>query len=103
MLESQFMRNFIIETLIKFYVDIEYSGMRGQFYLKFWYRFNTNLVFWRLFRLNEFKEKLKELWGTEYLDKFVNAVLNDCGHCLEEGLEILKKIKKHEWEWENGI
>jgi len=39
---------------------------------------------------------LKELWGTEYLDKFVNAVLNDCSHCLEEGLEILKKIKNHE-------
>jgi hypothetical protein len=34
--------------------------------------------------------------GQEYLEKFVNAILNDCSYCLEGGLESLKQVKKHE-------
>lgn len=72
--------------------------MRGQYYLKFWYWFDANLAFKWLFKMEIFRQKMRELKGTEYLDKFINAVLNDCSHCLEEGLEVLKKIKKHELE-----
>jgi len=42
------------------------------------------------------------LKGTEYLEKFINSVLNDCSYCLEEGLNSLKSIKKNEIEEDSG-
>lgn len=41
--------------------------------------------------------------GTEYMDKFVNSILNDCSYCLEGGLDALKKVKKHEIAEERGV
>jgi hypothetical protein len=40
--------------------------------------------------------------GDEYLDRFLNALLNDTSYCLEEGITNLKKIKEYELKTENG-
>ena len=50
----------------------------------------------------ENKQRMKEEAGTEYLDKFLNAVLNDNAYCLEEGINTLKKIKQYELAVERG-
>lgn len=34
--------------------------------------------------------------GTEKMEKFVNCLLNDTNHCLEEGISKLSEIKAFE-------
>lgn len=85
-----------------FYYDIEHIDWWGIYYEKFRFRYFSSAIFERLFRIDFFKGKLKELFGTDTLEKFLNALLNDCAHCLEEGVDSLQKIKKTEDEIEWG-
>ena len=100
--DSEIMKEHLMKSLVKFYVDIEFSGSSNQFYEKFNFRFDTASVFDRLWKINFYKQKLKELVGTEYLEKFINSLLNDTSYCLEEGLTNLEKIKEFELKFQSG-
>lgn len=94
--------NYLMESIMEFYVDIETTGSSNQYYEKFSYRHCATTIFERFWKMDIFKQKTRELSG-RYLDKFLNALLNDNSHCLEEGLECLKKIKAFEVKLQNGF
>ena len=84
-----------METLIKFYVDIEFAG-ENMFYTKFQYRHDCSCLFQRFWPSDFHKNKVKQLNGSQVFEKFLNCLINDLTFCLEEGLEKLKSIKAFE-------
>ena len=89
--ESQIMKDYLMAALLTFYVEIE-SG-DNMYYQKFRYRYDCGFIFRRFWKLKNYKLKFIELVGTETMEKFINCLLNDTNHCLEEGISKLSKIK----------
>lgn len=95
--ESELIVDFLMEALIKFYVEIEFSGASGNmYYEKFHYRLDCSSIFKRFWKLKIFKKKFCEMVGSEIMEKFVNCLLNDTNHCLEEAISKLIQIKAYE-------
>ena len=101
--ESRLIVEHLMEALVKFYIEIEFSGDSGSmYYEKFHYRLDCSSVFKRLWKLKVFKEKFLAMVGTEKMEKFVNCLLNDTNHCLEEGISKLSEIKAFEMKVSSG-
>jgi ubiquitin conjugation factor E4 B len=101
--ESEILVNFLMEALVQFFVEIEFSGRSGSmYYEKFHYRFDCSSIFKRFWKLKIFKEKFRELIGSEKVERFINCLLNDTSHCLEEGISKLSEIKAYETKIGSG-
>ena len=95
--ESEILVENLMEALIQFYVEIEFSGSSGSmYYEKFHYRLDCGSIFKRFWKLKIFKEKFQEMVGSEQMERFINCLLNDTNHWLEEGLSLLGSIKNYE-------
>lgn len=99
--ESDIILNYVMEAFIQFYVDLEGSGGR-MFYEKFSYRYDWGSIFRRLWKLKIFKEKFTLLVGSELMEKFINCLLNDTSHWLEEGISKIAEIKTFETKVSKG-
>ena len=92
--ESKILLQFLMDALITFYVEIESAD--NMYYMKFRYRYDCGYIFRKFWKLKNFKAKFIDLVGTEMMERFINCLLNDTNHCLEEGISKLSKIKQFE-------
>ena len=51
--------------LIKFYIEIEFTGASNQFYTKYEYRHYTTVIFKRIWKLKMYQEALIEISKTD--------------------------------------
>ena len=96
-MNSDMIQKFFMETVIKFYVEIESAGS-GMFFTKFQYRHDCSKIFQRFWKNSQFKQQTNKMVHTQTFEKFLNCLINDMTYCLEEGIVKIEKIKKFELE-----
>lgn len=84
-----------METVIKFYVDIEFAGS-SMFYSKFQYRHDCSTIFQRFWISEAYRAKVREIKDTPHFEKFMNSLINDLTFCFEEGLAKIQAINDFE-------
>lgn len=71
--ESDIIVEHLMEALLKFYVEIEFTGnSHSMYYEKFHYRLDCGSIFKRFWKLKIFKSKFCEMVGTERMERFIN-------------------------------
>ena len=103
---SEIVKNYLIEGLIKVFVDAERTGGGNQFYDKFKFRYIFCLL------INYLLKNQKDLYANELLKvvksekplflAFANFYLNDMIYFLDECLSKMKEMKIIETEMDNG-
>jgi len=78
----------LMDTVLKFYVDIEFAG-QGMFFTKFQFRHSCSQVFRRFWTGEAYRKQVREQVGQEYFERFLNCLINDMTYCLEEGIAKL--------------
>ena len=81
-----------METVIQFYVDIEFAG-QGMFFTKFQYRHDCSKIFQRFWSSKNYREQVRYSVHTPAFERFLNCLINDMTYCLEEGIVKMEKIK----------
>lgn len=94
-MKSDMIQKYFMETVIKFYVDIEFAG-QSMFFTKFQYRHDCSKIFQRFWQNTQYKQQTNKLVHTQTFEKFLNCIINDMTYCLEEGIVKIEKIKKFE-------
>jgi CRISPR/Cas system endoribonuclease Cas6 (RAMP superfamily) len=85
-----------METVVKFYVDIEFAG-QGMFFTKFQFRHSCSQIFRRFWKSAKYQQQVVVVSRSgEFFDRFLNCLINDMTYCLEEGLGKIEKIKTFE-------
>jgi hypothetical protein len=84
-----------METVIQFYVDIEFAG-QGMFFTKFQYRHDCSKIFQRFWSNKNYREQVRAQVHTPAFERFLNCLINDMTYCLEEGIVKMEKIKAFE-------
>ena len=87
---------YILEALVQFYVDIEFTGSHNQFYEKFEYRHYATRVFMFLWRYEHYRKQTVEISTSEIFLRFINMLMNDITFLYDESISKLKEVKKHE-------
>lgn len=87
---------YILEALVQFYVDIEFTGSHNQFYEKFTYRHYATRVFMFLWRFEHYRKQTVESGATDSFVRFVNMLMNDSTFLYDESIAKLKEVKKYE-------
>eukprot|EP00958_Prasinococcus_capsulatus_P017769 scaffold2033_cov367-Prasinococcus_capsulatus_cf.AAC.14 len=95
--EHQMAVQFLVPNLLKLYVDIEFTGSHSQFYDKFNIRHKIAELLEYLWGIDRHRQTWKKLAHDEqeglYL-KFVNMVVNDLIHLLDEALKKLPELRE---------
>lgn len=91
---NEIAKNYLLPSLVVFYVDIESSGGSGQFYEKYVYRHYTSKIFNFLWKFEYYQNQTKTQQDEPYFARFLNMLINDTTWCLDEGLKKLIDIKK---------
>jgi ubiquitin conjugation factor E4 B len=78
--------------LMRFYDEIEHSGLPGQYYEKFKYRQLCRALFKRAWRVSEMREAIAAVAKTSLFEKFLNAVLNDTTYAYDESFAKIKEM-----------
>jgi ubiquitin conjugation factor E4 B len=92
----------LLPALMKFYVDVEHTGLSSQFHDKFNVRYNIALLFKILWNHNEHRLRLSEqAKNMSFFVKFVNLLMNDTTHLLFEALSKLSEIHSIQTEMSN--
>ena len=94
-LRSDIINRFFMETVISFYIDIEFAGS-GMFFTKFQYRHDCQKIFQRFWALKGYREQVRNQMSSAIFERFLNCLINDMTYCLEEGLVKMEKIKVFE-------
>jgi len=94
-LRSDIINRFFMETVISFYIDIEFAGS-GMFFTKFQYRHECQKIFQRFWALKGYREQVRNQMSSAIFERFLNCLINDMTYCLEEGLVKMEKIKVFE-------
>ncbi|GAM16890.1 hypothetical protein SAMD00019534_000650 [Acytostelium subglobosum LB1] len=91
---SELVKDNLIPALMRFYVDIEFTGSHNQFYEKFNYRYQASSMLTYLWENPFFKNKIiAETRKPESFLRFNNMVLNDSIYLLDESLAKLAEIR----------
>ena len=90
-LRSEIINRFFMETVISFYIDIEFAGS-GMFFTKFQYRHDCQKIFERFWALKGYREQVRNQMSSPIFERFLNCLINDMTYCLEEGLVKMEKI-----------
>jgi len=86
-------KDLLVEDLMKFYIDIEQTGMHSQFYDKFNIRYNISQVLKCIWNdTNHRKQVIKQSKNTEFFVHFANLLMNDTTYLLDEALAKLAEI-----------
>jgi len=59
-MNSQIIKDLLMETTIKFYVDIEFTGSSSSFYSKFNYRNDCSTIFKLFWPIEHYKKKVRQ-------------------------------------------
>jgi ubiquitin conjugation factor E4 B len=96
--------------LMKFYIDIEFTGASHQFYAKYQYRHYVGIIFKAMWKLIDYQNAVKSISGSSVyyflialitsslrsFERFINMILNDTTYCMDEAFEKIKSIDKYE-------
>ncbi|EGG14916.1 U box domain-containing protein [Cavenderia fasciculata] len=101
---SEIVKQNLIPSLMKFYVDIESTGRHNQFYEKFSYRYDSARIMTYLWESNLYFQQriIMECRRPESFLRFINMVINDSIFLLDDALEKLKDIKGMQAQQEAG-
>jgi ubiquitin conjugation factor E4 B len=91
-----------MKSVIKWYVEIEFTGGSNMYYQKFHYRYHCTSIFRWAWKSSMFKNAILAEIGDPTFDKFSNCIFNDSMTCYEEGFERLEKIKEVEEKLDAG-
>jgi ubiquitin conjugation factor E4 B len=88
--------NHLTRGLIKFYIEIEFTGASHQFYAKYEYRHYAANIFKKLWRLPRYQQAFVALSKSDLFERFVNMIMNDTTYSMDEGLDKLFKVMEFE-------
>ncbi|TVY30586.1 Ubiquitin conjugation factor E4 [Lachnellula hyalina] len=97
---SKFANDHLLHALMKFYIEVESTGVHTQFYDKFNIRYEIFQVIKCIWSNDIYKQRLAQesKTNTDFFLRFVNLLLNDATYVLDEALTKFPKI--HELEEE---
>eukprot|EP01126_Amoeba_proteus_P052886 TRINITY_DN6424_c0_g1_i5.p1 TRINITY_DN6424_c0_g1~~TRINITY_DN6424_c0_g1_i5.p1 ORF type:complete len:833 (+),score=164.73 TRINITY_DN6424_c0_g1_i5:176-2500(+) len=103
-LASSFSCQYLGGALIKFFVDMEITGVSTQFYDKFNARYYMAVVMKHVWKLPEYRNGFNKTFRTEDLAlRYANLLMNDSVYLLDESFSGLQKIKKIETDISRGV
>lgn len=86
-------RDLLVEDLMKFYIDIEQTGMHTQFYDKFNIRYSISQVLKCVWEDAIHRNQIiKQSRNTSFFVHFANLLMNDTTYLLDEALTKLTEI-----------
>ena len=86
-------RKHLVTAVLKFYVDVEQTGMHSQFYDKFNIRYNISQILKCVWNDSVHAEAIVEQSkNTDFFVKFAALLMNDTTYLLDEALTKLKEI-----------
>ncbi|KXS14742.1 hypothetical protein M427DRAFT_112436 [Gonapodya prolifera JEL478] len=89
-------REYLVEALTRFYVDVEQTGTHTQFYDKFNIRYNISTILRTVWTDQNHRSRLVALSRDRELGgfvRFVNMLVNDVTFLLDEGISKLVEIR----------
>ncbi|KAI5860326.1 ubiquitin conjugation factor E4 [Durotheca rogersii] len=95
---SPFANEYLLHSLMKFYIECEHSGVSSAFYDKFNIRYEIFQVIKCIWPNSVYKEQLSQesKINREFFVQFVNLLLNDATYLLDEALTKLAKIHDYQ-------
>jgi len=91
-------------ALMKFYVDIEFSGEQTAFYDKFTVRYNISSILQHIWSFPDHHLSIVAFsTDTKNFVRFVNMLINDATYLLDESLSKLVEIRKIQLERDDII
>ena len=87
--------------LLKFYIDIEFTGASHQFYAKYEYRHYATNIFKIIWKIDAYKQAYIHA-PNELIERFTNMVMNDTTYCMDEGLDKMGKIIEYKTKEASG-
>ncbi|KAJ3274850.1 hypothetical protein HDV01_002054 [Terramyces sp. JEL0728] len=88
-----FAKAHLVPSILKFYIDVEQTGMSSQFYDKFNIRYNISQILKAVWPdLNHRNIVIKLSQNSDFFVKFVALLMNDTTFLLDESLSKLKEI-----------
>eukprot|EP01133_Synstelium_polycarpum_P017689 gene17689-21093_t len=91
---SEFVKDNLVSSVMRFYVDIEFTGSNHQFYEKFSYRHASSNILGYLWEIPFFQNKIiAESKKQESFLRFTNMIINDSIYLLDESLSKLADIR----------
>lgn len=97
---SKFVNQHLLHSLMKFFIEAEFTGGHGQFYDKFNIRYEIFQIIKNIWPNPIYKDNLSReaKQSTEFFVRFVNLLLNDVTFVLDESFTAFHKI--HELQTE---
>lgn len=92
----------ITAGLIKFYVDIAFTGSSHQFYSKYKYRYFANKIFLVLWKQEVYRNNLRSYGKTQLFERFINMIMTDTTYCFDETADKYDKLKEYEAKRQNN-
>jgi len=89
-------------VLLKFYIDIEFTGASDQFYKKYKYRHYASQIFKKIWKSKTYQDQYSQLAKSELNERFTNMVMNDATYCLDEGIEYMEKYMELKQKLDSG-
>ncbi|CAF0784818.1 unnamed protein product [Brachionus calyciflorus] len=83
----------LVNSLMKFYSDVERTGASSEFYDKFQIRYHISVIFKFLWEIPQYQLAFinESNQGKQFV-RFINMIINDATYLLDESLESLKRI-----------
>lgn len=95
LLNSKLCKNYLLDTLIVAYGEVEKTGSHHQYYEKYHYRFLISCVFHFLLKDKSYQSQLNDISVTKYqnFDKFTHFLISDINEGFQSSISKLAKIK----------
>lgn len=93
---NELSRRKIVPYLMRFYVDVEFSGTHGNFYEKFRSRHQITKVLEYLWTMTDFRKVFHAESESENFVRFVNMIINDSTYAIDEAMTALTEISSIE-------
>ncbi|KAJ3223435.1 hypothetical protein HK099_001159 [Clydaea vesicula] len=90
-----FCKEYLVNSVLKFYCDVEQTGMSSQFYDKFNIRYNISQILRAIWPDFLHRQKVIDLSQQDFpfFVKFANLLINDTTYLMDEGLSKLTEIR----------
>lgn len=82
----------LVPYLLRFYVDVEFSGTHSGFYEKWTSRHHMTRVLEHLWNTADYRKAFHTEARSETFVRFVNMIINDSTYCVDEALTGLAEI-----------
>lgn len=94
----------LIRSILRFYCDVEQTGMSSQFYDKFNIRYNISQILKCVWKdSNHARQIVLQSRDSDFFIQFVNLLMNDTTYLLDEALSKLKEIGPLQVELERPL